>query len=308
MRVVLSFLILLPPTRSQVPCQLMSREYLVPPGDEAQASLPVLRLGLALPESWTGAPACCGDEGAGVLHVRVRAAPDREQPYSAHLDQTNRSISLIVKVYPEEGSPGVSGYLESVEVGSSIDVSEIRAWDYHHSSRRTAMVCFGVGITECLGISEVLLARGAEVRMVYASRDPAQVLLLAELRGVLNANPTRFRVRHCLSRRHPTLGLKLVQPALAPPGERVTHGRIDATVLREEFDGAWGDGAPVEHFLLVGSREMEMAALGMVFEAGLRDKSQVRGHPDFLLMKGPHGQNTNWLPLAPARTTLQSEL
>ena len=136
--------------------------------------------------------------------------------------------------------------------------------------------------------------------MVYASRDPAQVLLLAELRSLLNAHPTRFRVRHCLSRRHHTLGLSLQEPERAPPGESVTHGRVDATVLRQEFGGPWGDGAPAEHFLLVGSKEMERAALDMVFEAGLRDASQLRGHPDCLLMKGPRGHNTNWLPLSGA--------
>ena len=255
-------------------CQVTSRESLVLPLDGA---LPVLRLRLALPESWTAAPTCCGGKGMGVLHVNVK-----EKPYSAHLDEANRSITLIVKVYHDH--QGASGYLASVPVGGFINVPKIRAWDYHHDSRRTAMVCFGVGITECLGISEVLLARGAEVRMVYASRDPAQVLLLAELRSLLNAHPTRFRVRHCRSRRHHTLGLSLQEPERAPPGESVTHGRVDATVLRQEFGGPWGDGAPAEHFLLVGSKEMERAALDMVFEAGLRDASQLRGHPDCLLM------------------------
>ena len=53
---------------------------------------------------------------------------------------------------------------------------------------------------------------------------------------------------------------------------------------------------------------MERAALDMVFEAGLRDPARIRGHPDFLLMKGPRGDNTNWQPLAPPRPHLNSEL
>ena len=289
-------------------CQVTSREHLVLPLDGA---LQVVRIRLALPDSWTGPPACCGGEGMGVLHVNVKTESSQEKPYSAHLDEAKRSITLIVKVYPHQG---VSGHLTSVPPGGFVNVPEIRAWDYHYNSRRVAMVCFGVGITECMGISEVLLARGAEVRMVYASKEPAQVLLLPELRDLLDAYPTRFRLRHCLSWPGSThLGASIrwggMPERQPPPGERSTHGRVNADVLLEEFDGPWGDGAPVEHFLLVGSKAMETAALNMVFEAGLRDPSQIRGHPDFLLMKGPRGQNTRWLPLAgaaadqPARPT-----
>ena len=139
--------------------------------------------------------------------------------------------------------------------------------------------------------------------MIYASKDPAQVLLLPELRDLLDAYPTRFRLRHCLSRQGSTHlaasirmgGMPERQP---PPGESNTQGRVNSHVLLEEFDGPWADGEPVEHFLLVGSSAIETAVLNMVFEAGLRDPAQIRGHPDFLLMKGPRGQNTKWLPLA----------
>lgn len=73
----------------------------------------------------------------------------RLQPYSAHLDETSQSFTLIVKVY--SGGPpefaGVSGYLGSVEVGDFVHVPEIRQLDWRRDSKRTGMVCLGVRST-----------------------------------------------------------------------------------------------------------------------------------------------------------------
>ena len=221
-------------------------------------------------------------------------------PYSAHIHAGNHTMDLFVRAYPWDG---VASYLESMAVGGLAHVPEIRAWDWSRESRRVGMVCFGVGITECVQCAESLLRAGAEVRIIYANRDLAHAILLDRLRALLVDFPEHFRLRHCLSQ--PATGSALSTPdASSPMGrEGTTRGRVDAAVLAEEFGGAWADGQPVEHFLMVGTGAMERAVLGMLGRAELVDLSQIRGHPEFLLMKGPAGDNTDWQPLSPPAST-----
>jgi len=246
-----------------------------------------------------------------MLHVRVRAPrapgqPMRLQPYSAHLDETSQSFTLIVKVY--SGGPpefaGVSGYLGSVEVGDFVHVPEIRQLDWRRDSKRTGMVCLGVGITECLGPAEVLLKAGAEVRMVYGNRNAGQIILRDQTARLLQEYPDRFRLRHALSQ--PSDDAKAALDAgskKSQPGERMTAGRVDYKVLKQEFGGTWEDGKVVQHFFMIGTSDMERSILGMIGRAQLADFSKIRGHPKFLLMKGPHGDNGDWSRLSPLETS-----
>ena len=51
---------------------------------------------------------------------------------------------------------------------------------------------------------------------------------------------------------------------------------MDHTVLAQEFGGAWKDGGVAEHFLTVGTSEMEQTVFGLLGRAGLVDFSKVR--------------------------------
>lgn len=281
-------------------CQLLSRDVLTE-ADRSQQLPAVHRLRFSLPGTAQTAPECCAGE-SGMLHVRIKApkAPGqamRLNPYSAHLVDGNKSFELVVKIYPSGGpptSPGVSAYLGALLVGEYAHVPEVRALDWRRDSRRTGMVCFGVGITECLGPARKLLEAGAEVRLIYANRHAGQILMREEYAALLNAYPTRFRIRHCLSQ--PTPG---APPLEKLPGERATKGRVDYKVLKAEFGGAWADGEHVQHFFMIGTTAMERAVLGMIGRAQLADFAAIRGHPEFLLMKGPHGHNSDWTRLSP---------
>jgi NAD(P)H-flavin reductase len=322
-------------------CQLLSRDILTEEKLYA-GTLAVHRLRFALPAS-ARIPDCCGGSG-GLFHVRVKA-PDATgqmqfRPYSAHMLPTNRSIfELIVKVYPG----GVSAKLGALAVDDYAHVPEIQAIDWRRDSKRVGMVCFGVGITECLGPAERLLKAGGEVRLVTGYRNAEQMILVDEARALLREYAGRFRLRHCLSQPEPGAALDRVK-AGKEHNEKITRGRVDHKVLKAEFGGPWNDGQPAEHFLTIGTSQMERAALGLLGRAGLIDFSQVRsaaqtrrtrpgawvircagmralgvrccsersrarslasapwqirGHPLFLLIKGPYGANSNWEALSP---------
>lgn len=290
------------PPRAGTLCQLLSRDVLTAESENLPA---VHRLKLSLPTSYRIPECCHGDDG--MIHVRVKA-PDapkqtmRVNPYSAHINETDSSFTIVVKVYPggSPDSPGVSSYLGAVNVGDYVHVPEIRAWDWRRDSKRTAMICFGVGITECLGPAASLLKSGAEVRMVYASRDADQIILGDSIKALLDAYPSRFRVRHCLSQPGASTRLSPRKAALqSHHGSETTGGRVDYKVLTEEFGGKWKGGGLAEHFFMIGTTAMEQQVLGMIGRAQLADFSKIRGHPEFLLMKGPHGHNSNWNALSP---------
>jgi hypothetical protein len=143
-------------------CQLLSREVLtVADATTTPSTLAVHRLRFALPAAFR-TPGCCDGE-SGMLHVRVKA-PDANgkmlvRPYSAHVHPANQTFDLVVKAYPG----GVSEKLCSLPVDAYAHVPEIRALDWSRDSKRVGMVCFGVGVTECLGPAEALLKAGGEV-------------------------------------------------------------------------------------------------------------------------------------------------
>lgn len=239
-----------------------------------------------------------------MLHVRVRA-PDAKgkmlvRPYSAHVHPVNQTFELVVKAYPG----GVSEKLCVLPVDEYAHVPEIRALDWRRDSKRVGMVCFGVGITECLGPAEALLKAGGEVRLVYSNSNAEQIILLDEARALLRGYAGRFRLRHCLSQPVEGAALDAVKAGKGE-GEKLTRGRVDHKVLAQEFGGAWKDGKLAEHFLMIGTSDMERSVLGLLGRASLVDFSKIRGHPLFLLLKGPHGSNSNWDALSPPEAKVE---
>ena len=290
--------------RAGTSCRLLQRDVLVEAGANMLA---VHRLRFELPVTASGEPACCRGEGSGMVHVHVRA-PDadyqhpRINPYSATLNMTDRTFELVVKIYPggPPTSPGVSAYLGKLAVGASAHVPEIRSLDWYRTSRRVGMLCFGVGLTECIRPATVLLAAGAEVRMIVANRNAAQAVLLERVHRLLREFPTRFRMRHFLSQSSASSS-SIDEPAARGPTQpgqaRTSHGRVDAAILAEELGGAWLDGEAAQHFLVVGTSAMEQEVFEMLIASGVFPPP--RGHPDFLLIKGPVGHNSAWEPLSP---------
>ena len=159
--------------------------------------------------------------------------------------------------------------------------------DYYRDTRRVAMMCFGVGVTECLPLATRLLARGAEVRMAVADRDASRVVLRREFAELEAAYPTNLRVRRYFSRPRPG-DLEQAYP------------RIDAEAVRDFFGGSWIDGKPAEYLEIVGSARHERDAYEMVLAAAIWPTLFIgMGHPPFIIMKGPDGFNAPWQPLSP---------
>lgn len=73
--------------------------------------------------------------------------------------------------------------------------------DYRRDSKRTGMVCFGVGATECVPLARAALGDGGHVRMLVANRDA--VVLGPELKALEAQYPRTLRVSHYLSRPRP---------------------------------------------------------------------------------------------------------
>ena len=279
-------------------CRLVARDVVVAASD---AGFAVHRLRFALPPSYGGTPRCCGGE-EGIVHVNVRApeadaaaAPSggRLRPYSATLD--GDTFELHVKICDDRG--GVSAFLGAVAVGEEVHVPEIRAVDYVRGSRAAAMVCFGVGVTECVPAAEALLRNGGEVRALISCRDASQVVMGEALDALAERYPGRVRLRYYFSRPRPGD----VPPRGGDHRRDVRAGRVDAAALADAFGGNWSDGGlTARHLHAVGTEGMKVAAFKMSLEAGLfADQRQARGHPRFALMLGPYGENAPWRPLSP---------
>jgi NAD(P)H-flavin reductase len=261
----------------------------------------VHRLRFALPTVASGEPACCGGAGGGIVHVMIRAPAvfnqsERIAPYSATLDGDG-SFSIVVKIYPGEppAYAAVSAHLGSLPVGEYAHVPSIRAQDWRRDAARVGMLCFGVGLVECLHPAEALLAAGAQVRIINAARRRSDLILLPRLRALLSSHPASLSVLHRLSRPEGGRGAEAGggdgageagggRGAGAASGwgrERTADGRVDAAAVASEFGtGAWSGGStppPPTHFYVVGTAAQEQAFLGMLFAAHLADPRSLRG-------------------------------
>ena len=243
-------------------------------------------------------------DGSDVVKVAIDASSVHEAEIGtghtdhthalAHNDSHAKSFTLVVKIYP--GGPpatrGTSAFLGSMAVGSAVHVPQTRTMSWAVApadAHRVGLVAFGVGLAECLEPLEILLAAGAEVRLIYASRYARQILLRRELCALLKAYPSTLTVRHCLSRQEHTRAADSAHGE-CPGLERVTTGRVDGAVLADEFTGSWGaSAARTAHYLIVGTKEIEHSAWGVLAEHGVNPQTQR-------LLHGSNG----WRPLVPA--------
>ena len=119
------------------------------------------------------------------------------------------------------------------------------------------MICFGVGVTECLPLGTRLLERGAEVRIAVLDRDASRAVLRREFAELEAAYPTSLSMRRYFSR-----------PRSGDLGQGFP--RIDVAALRDFFGGNWLDGELADYLMIVGSSCHEKDAYEMVLEAGVR--------------------------------------
>ena len=110
---------------------------------------------------------------------------------------------------------------------------------------------------------------------MYSNSNAEQIILLDEARALLRGYAGRFRLRHCLSQPVEGAALDAVKAGKGE-GEKLTRGRVDHKVLAQEFGGAWKDGKLAEHFLMIGTSDMERSVLGLLGRASLVDFSKAR--------------------------------
>ena len=197
--------------------------------------------------------------------------------FSAELERNTTSedhdaFVLTVKIYP--GSPpqtrGTSAYLGNVTVGDKVHVPEIRSlgWSQPPSDvTKVGMVAFGVGIAEMIEPIQMVLSQspGAEVKLIYASRNENQILYRENLRELLAEYPARLSVLHCLSRQKPD------DPSTnreCAQGEDIHWGRLDNAILEQQFGEGWSDGTD-SYFTVIGTREMEHSIYSWLKRKGM---------------------------------------
>ena len=79
-----------------------------------------------------------------------------------------------------------------MRVGSTLNVLQARAIEWHATSPRTrlGLIAFGVGIAEMLEPAEHLLPLGVTIRLLYASRTYHSMLYRQRLCALLQGVPS----------------------------------------------------------------------------------------------------------------------
>jgi len=157
-------------------------------------------------------------------------------------------FDITFKVYPNGRA---SGFLDSTQIGEQIVVFGLSKRKVRQPGRYVGFIAFGVGITEALPIAASELAKddAAQVLLFWASKTEGDTFWQEQLLALKEEHGDRFQLVTILS-----------QQQL----EGSLHGRINAPVLQQVFDGHWGtaDGEQnAEHraevrFLSVGTKEM----------------------------------------------------
>jgi vanillate O-demethylase ferredoxin subunit len=151
-------------------------------------------------------------------------------------------------------SRGGSRYMWSLERGAELLIREpANHFELPLHAPQYLLVAGGIGVTPLVGMARLLAARGADARMLYATRSEAELALRDELREVLGA-----RLRTCASDAGQRIAFDAEIAALhpdavllvcGPPGmleaARAAWARTPRPVtnLRFETFGSGGDAA-----------------------------------------------------------------
>jgi cytochrome-b5 reductase len=176
------------------PFRLLAREQLTPDTSRFSFALPSESAELGVPV-------------AGCLTVRVPDPADPAKfvvrPYTPTSPAGARgAFELVVKTYEPGGK--VSRAFGALKVGESLEMKgPFVKFAYEANAQAAlALVAGGTGITPMLQLIRAVLANPrdrTEVRLVYASKTPADVILKAELDALALAHPN-FKVLYTVSK------------------------------------------------------------------------------------------------------------
>ena len=131
-------------------------------------------------------------------------------------------FDITFKVYP---GGRASGYLDSIEIGGSIDVFA-KGKKSRDPGAFVGLVAFGVGITEAMPIAEAELEKpeAERVLLLWCSKTRGDTFWLDRAAALASA--------------HPAGRFELVETFTREEVAGARQGRIDAVGLAEVFDGA----------------------------------------------------------------------
>jgi cytochrome-b5 reductase len=138
-----------------------------------------------------------GTQTASVLVVKATLdGKDVMRPYTPTSPEGQRgTFELIVKAYP---TGNVSKHFASLRVGDEVAMKgPFQKFKYESNTwRGVGMIAGGSGITPMFQLLQTILSNPrdkTEVRLLYASRTPADIILRAELEALAAAHPN-FKV------------------------------------------------------------------------------------------------------------------
>ncbi|KAF4670610.1 hypothetical protein FOL47_001933 [Perkinsus chesapeaki] len=160
--------------------------------------------------------------------IKYKAPSERVRDYSPVASDNGETTTLAIKV-----SNGVSLELaRDVWPDSLVRISGpfpplpdmLRSLDT--SAARVGFFCFGSAITACVDPVRALLGHGANVRLLYFTRGPEQVLFRPQLDGLKNVYGDKYQVHYVYTR-----------PGQEPDSPGEWTGRLDAAMV----DGVFHD-------------------------------------------------------------------
>lgn len=156
-------------------------------------------------------------------HLKLRVQIDgREETRSYSLVGLHDPAVYRICVKRAEPGHGGSRYLWSLEDGDELMIGEPdNHFELAYNAPQYLLVAGGIGITPLVGMAQMLAARGADLRMRYAARSAAELVLADELQPVLGE-----RLRTCCSDAGQRLDLAREIDELAPGAQMLVCGPI----------------------------------------------------------------------------------
>jgi vanillate O-demethylase ferredoxin subunit len=119
------------------------------------------------------------------IQVMVNERPEYRSFSLVDGGQTEGGVYRIAVKDRPDGHGG-SRYLWSLEPGARVMISEPKdRFPLSHRGQEYLLVAGGIGITPIYGMARALVARGVDVRVLYAARTQEQLAFAAELQELL---------------------------------------------------------------------------------------------------------------------------